>query len=380
MQTKNSSDQISISEEESLSSNNTVNKKENQRNVINNNINNMLSIYCNKYYDQAIIGFCSITYNNLEILNNFKEQKLDILKNIIKNNLKDKFDITFGHYGSYFTGLSIEESDIDICICYKPKENISLNFYNELLELLKKQKPLIYDINPINSIEMPLFKLEIDITDEINKTYLRNCIGYIDYEDLTRIKIDITFNENKDFLENCEKNVEYVKNEIQKYPQIKPVLLFLKRYFKKMKMNKVFYGGISSYSLFLITLNALKSELLLNKNDKIGISQLLFLVLKKFSTFNFGYKGIGKDNYDYILGYDNFDEKLYILNPLNGINVANGKCRGEKLRKAFLHAYNFFSFEISNFKNYYFYNGFFYFNPYPINSFFALFNTKINFN
>ena len=392
--TKNESEHLSIYSDDSFSINseksqnieqikntisNTYSPINNNKNIINiNNANNIFSNYYHFYYDKSINDYCILTNYNLKILNNLKEQKLKLIENIINENLKDKFDITFGHYGSYFTGLSIEGSDMDICLIYKPKNNINLDFYNELKKLLLKQKPLLYNIIPISNMEIPLFKIEIDITDEIKKYPLQNYFGYIDYEDLTKIKIDISINDNKEYLENCEKSVEYVKNTINNFPQIKPILLLLKRYFKKMKMNKVFYGGISSYSLFLLILNVLKSEKKENPNTQIGISQLLFLVLKKFSFFNFGYKGIGIDNYDYILGINNFEENLYILNPLTGKNVDKGRCRGEKLKKVFYNAFNLFSFEINYFRNY-FNNGFYPFNKPPINSIIALFNSKINF-
>jgi len=394
--TKNESEHLSIYSDDSFSLNseksqnieqikNNINNtyspinNNNNKNIINiNNANNIFSNYYHFYYNKSINDYCFLTNYNLKILNNLKEQKLKLIENIINENLKDKFDITFGHYGSHFTGLSIEGSDMDICLIYKPKNNINLDFYNELKKLLLKQKPLLYNIIPISNMETRLFKIEIDITDEIKKYPLQNYFGYIDYEDLTKIKIDISINDNKEYLENCEKNVEYVKNTINNFPQIKPILLLLKRYFKKMKMNKVFYGGISSYSLFLLILNVLKSEKKENPNTQIGISQLLFLVLKKFSFFNFGYKGIGIDNYDYILGIDNFEENLYILNPLTGKNVAKGRCKGEKLKKVFYNAFNLFSFEINYFRNY-FNNGFYPFNKPPINSIIALFNSKINF-
>ena len=88
-------------------------------------------------------------------------------------------------------------------------------------------------------------------------------------------------------LKYYKKVVEFVKNAVNSYPQIKPVILFIKRYIKNIRMNKVFKGGISSYSIFLIVLNAVKSLELYTKKTEIGISQLLFYVLHKFSVFDF---------------------------------------------------------------------------------------------
>ena len=350
--------------------------KSSNNNSINNNIpDKIFSINCNSFYDKAINDYCIITNNNLKALHSLYVEKLEIIEKIIKENLQDKFEITFGHYGSFFTGLSIEGSDIDICIYYKPKEN-KIDFFKELYELLKKQKPLLYEINIIDSFEMSLFKLKIDITEDVkNKIPLYN---YLDYEDLTKIKIDITFNQNKEYLDNCEKNVDYIKNEIKNYPQIKPVLLYLKRYFKKMDMNKVFYGGTNSFSLFLLILNVIKSEQRDDPNNYIGNFQLLYLVLKKFSSFNFEFQGIGKDSYDYNLEFINKKGNLYILSPLNERNVASSRCNAIKITKTFLNAFNIITYQITLFKNA-FNTGYNPFNQIPINFIIALFNSQINF-
>ena len=346
-------------------------------NNMNNTPDKMFSMYCNYYYNKAINDYCLITNNNLRALKCLYVEKLELIEKIITDNLKDKFEITFGHYGSFFTGLSIEGSDMDICIYYKAIDNNKFVFYDELYELLKKQKPLLYEITPINSIEMPLFKLKIDITEEIKKIMpLNNFYNYIDYEDLTTIKIDITFDKNKEYLDNCLKNVEYIKNEINNYPQIKPVLLYLKRYFKKMDMNKVFLGGINSFSLFLLILNVIKSEQKQNPNNYIGIGQLLYLVLRKFSFFNFANTGIGADSYDYNLKFVNDKRNLYILSPINGKNVASIRCKTEKISKTFLNGYNILSFQINYFLRNAFNNGLYPCNQ--ISSIICLFNSKIN--
>ena len=347
--------------------------------IINNSPYQMFAMFCNSYYDKAINDYCLITNNNLRTLNGLYVEKLEKIENIIKDGLKDKFDISFGHYGSFFTGLSIEGSDMDICIYYKPKDNNKIDFYKELYELLKKQKPLLYEITTIDSIEMPLIKLKIDITEEIkNINPLNNSYNYIDYEDLTKIKIDITFDDNKEYLENCEKNVEFIKNEIKNYPQIKPVLLYLKRYFKKMDMNKVYYGGINSFSLFLLVLNVIKSSQKENPNNNIGVGQLLYLVLKKFSSFNFGCQGIGKDSYDYYLQFVNDKRKLHILSPLNGKNVASFRCNSDKVTKTFQNAYNLLVNEINFLKK--IVNSGYPVNLFPINSIISHFNSMINFD
>ena len=329
------------------------------------------------YYDQGIFQYWTIVNNNLMIFNKFKEKYQNEIQCFIKDNLKDKYDIDFGHYGSYNTGLQIEGSDMDIFILYKSKgdNNNILTFRDELYDLFKKNKSKYGPFKLPDDVIPPLVILNIDINDEIRKIPINNDFNYINYQETEKLKVDLTFNNNEEFLHIYEKNVIYVKNAINEYPQIKPVILILKRYFKNINMNKVFRGGISSFSIFLLTLNAIKSYLKDNGNRKIGISQLLFYVLKKFSTFDFSHYGIGSDNYDYKLIVENSDESLYILDPITGKNIADGPCKGDKLRKAFTHAYNILTKEF----NYFLYLGYLPRYRIPISSINSLFHSRINF-
>lgn len=186
------------------------------------------------------------------------------------------------------------------------------------------------------------------------------------------------YNNNEENLKYYKKVVEFVKNAVNSYPQIKPVILFIKRYIKNIRMNKVFKGGISSYSIFLIVLNAVKSLELYTKKTEIGISQLLFYVLHKFSVFDFQVYGIDMDNYDYRLKEENLEENLYILDPINGKNVAMGKCKGGKLRMVFKNAYDLFYKEI-NYFTYLFRCGYNPFTKNPIISINSIFQSKINY-
>ena len=73
---------------------------------------------------------------------------------------------------------------------------------------------------------------------------------------------------------------------------------------------------------------------------QITNSHLLIKAFHKFSDFNFAEYGIGRDNYDYVLDFNNFDEIPYIIDPLTGNNVAKGKCRGINIREIFIKGYN----------------------------------------
>ena len=51
-----------------------------------------------------------------------------------------------------------------------------------------------------------------------------------------KLKIDITYNSNIEMMKNYEKTVQYDKNEINEYPLIRSIILFLKKYVKYLNM------------------------------------------------------------------------------------------------------------------------------------------------
>ena len=52
-------------------------------------------------------------------------------------------------------------------------------------------------------------------------------------------KIKNRHNSKVEMTKNYEKMVKYVKNEINKYPQIRPIILFLKRYVKNLNIINI---------------------------------------------------------------------------------------------------------------------------------------------
>ena len=326
----------------------------NYNNFYNQN-NNFNEKYFYDFLEQGIKDYCKITNNNVAILRSLKDKYLNIfLENIINENLKDKFEMTFGFYGSFYTGLSIEGSDIDTCIIYKQKvENKELNFGEELLKIFKENEhkfEFTYVTNDILNANRPLISVQIDISKEIKKTPLKNQYNYLEINDQNKIKIDFTFDKNKQYLIDNNKNVEYIKKQIKEYPEILPLVLVLKRYMKRMLMDNVYYGGISSFSIFLIVLNTIKSYKKDYQNKPISLSFILILIFKKFSFFKFREYGIGTDNYDFVLKIPNVEERLYILNPLTGINIFQyARCRGVDIKETFFEGFNYILEEYKQF-------------------------------
>ena len=327
-------------------------------NNFNSNTYNNFNDWFNKFYDDGIDAYCSITQYNVSILDNLKDKYFKIIiDEIIKKNFKDKYDLKFKFYGSSCTGLSIEGSDSDCCIFFKEliqnKQN-KLSFKEELYFLLVenqyKREDISYELKQIFGTKIPRIVVKIDVRNELKKNPLNNIYKYLRYDDMSYIKIDFTFTKEEKYLMKLDNNIQYVKKRLEEFPQLRPVQLVLKRYFKNMKMNEVFKGGISSYSLFLLELNPIYNYQKENPSFKIRNSQLLVQIFEKFSYFKFYQYGIGIDNNEFILGFLNRSEILYIFDPLTGNNIAsNGECKGLKLRETFFNGFE----QLCNQSNFY---------------------------
>ena len=352
--------------------NNSSNNYYNPRNIYNN--------WYNKFYDEGIAAYCTITENNVLILNNLKEKYFKIIiEDIIRKNLKSKYNLKFKFYGSACTNLSIEGSDSDCCIFNKELIQNNLPFHEELYYLLKenehKREDVSYEIIKIFNTKIPRIIVKIDIRKDLEKCPLNNDYQYLSDDDMDNIKIDFTFTKDEEYLVNLDKNIQYVKNKLEIYPPLRPVLLILKRYFKNMGMNEVYKGGISSYSLFLLNTNSIYNYQKENPHFKIGNSQLLIQVFKKFSYFKFEEYGIGIDNNEYNLGHKNESEKLYILDPLTGNNIASvGGCTGKEVKGIFFMGYNQLCKQNDYFMKLFQYNRLLLMNSNPIISIVSLFN------
>ena len=58
----------------------------------------------------------------------------------------------------------------------------------------------------------------------------------------------------------------------------------MKRYFKIIKLNKIYLGGLSSYSIFLMTLAFLKSK---KYSKDISIGKQFYYFIEWYTLFNF---------------------------------------------------------------------------------------------
>ena len=287
----------------------------------------------------------SFTTKNIEILDKIRKKYFIKVEKLIQTGLSKKYEIKFGHYGSFFTNLSIEGSDVDIRVYYKPLKP-NLDFLKDIINLLNSHLNEFDNINPILSASVPVINLQINISQEINYDTLK-FMSYFEKKDISHINIDLTFTSDEKEFKRPEEIVNYINKNVKNYEDIRPLLLVIKRYFRIMKMNKSFTGGLSSYSLFLLILAFLK-----NCEEKMNLGKLLYYFMEKYSFYDFKNYGIdveGKDLYyplDNIIkesdiqNSENYDdisehartEEIKILDPLTKLNVAKSSFRLDEIK------------------------------------------------
>ena len=329
-------------------------KNKNYRNKQNNNINvnitpNPYSFISNNIFEftKEIIDNTIKVNNNKRILEKVREKYIKKIYEIINIFLfNEKINFLCSFYGSSISTLSIENSDIDIMV--KLKENKNENDYlNKIMNLLVnhlKNNNINYisNIIPIFSASVPVIKIECNLyndesfSNEVN-TLMKNYD--LSYNDITKLYFDITFFEveNEQNKIPSELMVDYIKESIMIYPQIIDIMYIMKRFLFNKKLNKSYQGGISSYSLFLLTLAFVKYY----KNSReIPIGSLLIEFLNHYANFNF-YDNVIQPNQDdniYTLiengpGVNKYN--LNIIDPITGLNVSKSTFKIEQIQKVF---------------------------------------------
>ena len=339
--------------------------------------------------------------NILQLLIKYKNYCIEEIKKLIKKTYDDLiYDYSIGLYGSFITGLMIEASDIDIRIKINNCKNIDFEKYFFTLYNKLEEEKNFETITPISTASVPVIKLVINIEKfianqkelktEFNRfKQLARFKDYLfDKNELLQIKIDITFiinkiknnNKNENNLEianktqhdklninsiNDEENknqnelssVSYIKSQLEEYPEIKPILMLLKRYFNIKKMNSSFEGGLSSYNLFLLILSFAKYQNIYNSNsnEKHNLGYFLIQFLEFFGKiFDFKNYLININSpYIYLNNYDEYSrgKSLMILDPLTGFNASKSSFKIDEIQNTFLSAYNFFEKEKINYEN-----------------------------
>ena len=357
-----------------------------------NDTNNSLSFY-EKLHNSILKNEKKVNMI-LQHLSIYKNYVIEEIKQMINNTYENNYiNYSIDMYGSYTTGLMIEASDIDIKIklCCIKKEEFSDYFTSLYKKLISENK--FEKIIPISTASVPVIKLIIDIEkfiknkkdlqSEFSKFKQQNFFkNYIfDKNELIQIRVDITFiinyktqklNENetnKEILNKLENdkikvdnninkeisNVIYIKEQLEKHPEIKPILILLKRYFYVKNMNSSFEGGLSSYNLFLLILSYSKYiGLTHSKIKNLGYYLIQFLEffgkyldLKSFTV------NINSPYIYELTSFNNYNsaKSLVILDPLTGLNASKSSYKILEIQNMFLISFNFFEKERIDYEN-----------------------------
>ncbi|XP_078608726.1 uncharacterized protein LOC144880461 isoform X1 [Branchiostoma floridae x Branchiostoma japonicum] len=244
-------------------------------------------------------------------------------------------------FGSFETGLYLPTSDIDLVVFGSW----------EALPLFRLEKELRHSniadpdsIKVLDKATVPIVKLTDRKTD---------------------VKVDISFN-----MPNGVKSAKLIKKFMQDYPTLKYLVLVLKQFLLQRDLNEVFTGGISSYSLILMTVSFLQLH---PRYDATSPSANLGVLLIEFFELygrNFNYLQTGiriKDGGAYITKEEmqvNMDNgyrpsMLCIEDPLNqGNDIGRSSYGAMQVKAAFDYAYITLSRAVSSNKQYYASNNF----------------------
>jgi non-canonical poly(A) RNA polymerase PAPD5/7 len=281
--------------------------------------------------------------NNISKLNPIKGIYLEKLDKILKNNLTNFYNIEIINFGSYKTELSIEGSDIDILIKYKPIQNQN-TFVSDLIGILYQNKQEFDYIKPITTASVPVIKLQFDISKLIN---INKIDDYLDYDDLNKLKFDISFKESDFYNNNFDKTINFIKKSIFDFPYVKDIVLLMKRYFKIIKLNKIYLGGLSSYSIFLMTLAFLKSK---KYSKEISIGKQFYYFIEWYTLFNFTEFIIDVTQDAPFIKIDECikNDKITIIDPINQSNVSKSSFKIEEIKNAFIKVFNIIKIDAWN--------------------------------
>lgn len=188
-------------------------------------------------------------------------RKLVILRfqNIVSSIWPDAIVICFG---SFSQGTSLSDGDLDLTIQNIPKDRDNISLLFELHDRMEKVN-FFSKSRVLTTSFVPIIK----------------CV-----ESPFQIKLDISLNNNVSII----KNVRF-KNEVDKYPSLLPISLFIKYFIDYKKLNFPYHGGINNFMLGIMILNVIQS---VPEKDQFncGLILLRFLDIygNKFNYFTVG--------------------------------------------------------------------------------------------
>ena len=329
------------------------------------------------FEEKSILEFSKEIMENTQKVNKNKEILQQIREKYIKKTYQniniflknEKVDFLCSFYGSNISGLSIENSDIDIMVKIR-KNKDEINYINRIMDVLVNQFKIhqkdelnyIKIIHPIYTASIPVIKVECDLSYDTNIINEQNDLikNYnLSYNNLTKLLFDITFFEVENELEKIpsELMIDYIKESTTLYPQIIDIIYIMKKFLSIRKLNQSYQGGISSFSLFLLILSFLKFKSKQNNSEEY-LGSLLIEFLMFYSDFDF-YNSIIRPNEQdpnniFLLNdivNNIYKYNIYIVDPITGLNVAKSTFKIEDIKKAFKDGYDIIMGNLYKIKN-----------------------------
>ena len=319
----NSIDMQSLSTSDNNSSTNNINKMITiqylNKKFINYHLdfNQEKNIYVIKCLAKDLLEFELYVTEHIKKSANIHDELIKNVQNAV-NECSQDYEVHL--YGSHATNLCLPWSDLDVVLISKNNnknnQQISLEAKHLLLSKLYenlKQQPWVKDINYISGANIPIIKL-------------------FSIAKYNNIPIDISIQDEKHFGLRC---VDLVKQFMNKYESLKPLVLALKNILKKAKLNDPFKGGISSYGLILMIVYFLEQQAYagidISSNDN-NLGQLFYDFIFYYAIkYEFNKSVIFiKDNANNLEDLKNqniqHSSGLVIIDPLNPANNVAKSC------------------------------------------------------
>ena len=245
-------------------------------------------------------------YNFIKL--NDKEKILRVKTyNYIKNIIKENFpEYICELYGSFKTGLSLPNSDIDILILQRgeKKQNDEKKENNKLLsDPLKQIYNKFQEKNDFTYLELIIAKVPI-----IKCTYKE-----------TNINVDISI-----YKKNGAVAAKQFEKIINIHPEIRPLMLIIKYMLRQKGLNEIYKGGVSSFIIFSLlfyyisdTKKIIKNNIKKGQKEEILSLGHLLLGFFNFYGFEFNYKKLGISIRNGCFLYKRSDDSKNILSIEN---------------------------------------------------------------
>ncbi|CAB3362660.1 Hypothetical predicted protein [Cloeon dipterum] len=225
-------------------------------------------------------------------------------------------------FGSFRTGLYLPTSDIDLVVMGDWDE---LPLHELKVALIKSNVSDECDIKVLDKASVPIVKLT---------------------EKKSEVKVDISFN-----MQNGVRSANLITDFKERFPVLAPLVMVLKHFLLERDLNEVFTGGISSYSLILLTISFLQlheRDMTIERDYNLGVLLIEFFELygRRFNYLKTGIRIKGDGCYiskeeiqrDMVDGYR--PSMLCIEDPLTpGNDIGRSSYGALKVKQAFEFAY-----------------------------------------